>query len=104
MIHNDILRPHNQVTRRVRIAASVYIMVAVENIVLQKLHRILILILRRIFVAVLMERKHRTSVDADLIGDIRQQLISGHGLIYLLQPEIVPGHVLGLKQASGLHV
>ena len=79
-------------------------MVAVENIVLQKLHRVLILILRRIFVAVLMERKHRTIVDADLIGDIRQQLISGHGLIYLLQPEIVPGHVLSFKQASGLHV
>ena len=51
-----------------------------------------------------MKRKHRTIVDADLIGDIRQQLISSHGLIYLLQPEIVPGHVLGLKQASGLHV
>ena len=56
-------------------------MIAIENVVLQKLHRILVLVFRRIFVAVLLKMEHRAVMDAKAVQGICHQLIRGHALV-----------------------
>ena len=80
------------------------ILFAVQHIILQKLqiHQIICFILT--IHSLLMIIEYRTCVDADTIHHFCHQLIGRDGSVFFFQSDIIPDHIIGVKQASALHI
>ena len=84
-----------------RIGSVIHILLSVENIVLQHFQVYLVVsgISPRLVVA-----EDIAFMNAYLVHDLGSNLVGGKILVLLLQPHIVPDHILGLEQILVFHI